>query len=414
MGLVNLDSYKERNKQRIENFTRNRKMPFSKLVLCILGMINESSQNALDRFFATMNEEDRNIIRQQSFSEARQNLKWEAFKELFDLVAPKAYENGPGSYQTWKGRLLLAVDGSKIHVPADEKLREAFGEQNGQAMAQASMLYDILNKNVVAAELATIKTGDDERTLLLKHLDTMLAMNLGKAVILADRGYPSFRLIKTLQKKQVEFVFRTAKSFNREIDALPYGDHTIKMRRPRWKKGVIAVRVLKFPLSSGEEEVLITNVMDKEHAISDFMRLYWQRWGIETEYAVLKNKMELENFSGRTELTVRQDFWAKMTIAEFVGAAYRSAQKTVDERMALKNNRYEYRVNSNYSIGVLKDDLIKSLLEDDEKKRVKKFEHMLAKITKRVVPVRLNRSPPRISKSFNPKGRFEHNRKSNC
>jgi hypothetical protein len=414
MDLVNLEGYKERNKQGIENFTRNRKMPFDKLVLCILGMVNESSQNALDRFFASMSEEDHTIIRQQSFSEARQNLKWEAFKEIFDVLAPKPYEKGPGTYQQWNGRLLLAVDGSKIHLPSDAKLREAFGEQNGHPMAQASILYDLLNKNVVAAELATVKAGDDERTLLLKHLDQLLGMNLGKAVILADRGYPSFRLIKTLRKKQLEFVFRGAKGFNQEIDALPYGDHTIKMRRPKWKKGVLEVRVVKFQLSSGEDEVLITNLMDKELTIPDFTWLYWQRWGIETEYAVLKNKLELENFSGRTELTVRQDFWAKMTIAEFIGAAYRDAQKGIDERMALKNNKYEYRVNINYSIGVLKDGLIKSLLEDDNKKRTKKFERMLAKIEKRVVPVRLNRSPPRIPKSFNPKGRFEHNRKSNC
>ncbi|GHV79614.1 hypothetical protein AGMMS49944_14050 [Spirochaetia bacterium] len=96
MDLVYLEGYKERNRQRIENFTRNRKMPFDKLVLCILGMVNESSQNALDRFFASMSEEDRNIIRQQSFSEARQNLKAEAFKEIFDVLAPKAYEKGPG------------------------------------------------------------------------------------------------------------------------------------------------------------------------------------------------------------------------------------------------------------------------------------------------------------------------------
>ncbi|GHV79615.1 hypothetical protein AGMMS49944_14060 [Spirochaetia bacterium] len=299
-------------------------------------------------------------------------------------------------------------------MPSDAKLREAFGEQNGQAMAQASLLYDILNKNVVAAELATVKEGDDERTLLLKHVDKMLEMNLGKVIILADRGYPSYHVIETLRQKGLEFVFRVARGFNQEIDVLPYGDHRIKMRRSTWKKGVIDVRVLKFPLSSGEDEVLITNVMDPELTIADFTWLYWQRWGIETEYAVLKNKMELENFSGRTELTIRQDFWAKMVIAEFVGAAYRAAQKTVDERMALKNNKYEYRVNINYSIGVLKDDLIKSILEDDVKKQREKFERMLAKIAIRVVPVRLNRSPPRVSKSFNPKGRFEHNRKSNC
>jgi hypothetical protein len=43
--------YENRSKKRKQDFTRNRKMPFKKLIWFMLGMVKESSQNALERFF---------------------------------------------------------------------------------------------------------------------------------------------------------------------------------------------------------------------------------------------------------------------------------------------------------------------------------------------------------------------------
>ena len=52
----------------------------------------------------------------------------------------------------------------------------------------------------------------------------------------------------------------------------------------------------------------------------DFKELYHQRWSIETEFDRLKNIHEIENFSGRKEICIKQDIYAKiltynMTIA---------------------------------------------------------------------------------------------------
>jgi hypothetical protein len=43
--------YESRSKKRRQDFSRNRKMPFKKLMWLMLSMVKESSQNALERFF---------------------------------------------------------------------------------------------------------------------------------------------------------------------------------------------------------------------------------------------------------------------------------------------------------------------------------------------------------------------------
>jgi hypothetical protein len=47
--LENAD-YESRSKKRKQDFSRDRKMPFKKLMWCMLSMVKESSQNALERF----------------------------------------------------------------------------------------------------------------------------------------------------------------------------------------------------------------------------------------------------------------------------------------------------------------------------------------------------------------------------
>lgn len=44
-------------------------------------------------------------------------------------------------------------------------------------------------------------------------------------------------------------------------------------------------------LSSSEEEILISSLVDKSMTIEDFKELYFMRWGIEIKYDELKNRL---------------------------------------------------------------------------------------------------------------------------
>ena len=60
-------------------------------------------------------------------------------------------------------------------------------------------------------------------------------------------------------------------------------------------------------------QVLITSLIDtKRYPIEIFYDLYHSRWPVEEDYKFIKCRMELENFSGKSVLSVYQDFHAKI------------------------------------------------------------------------------------------------------
>jgi hypothetical protein len=406
-GLTKEEGFKGRAKKRFEDFTRKRKMDFEKLIWFLLSMINESSQNALERYFPKIGEESVHMS-QQSFSEARQKIKWEALQELFEQSVTLTYSKYT---ERWHGWRVMAIDGSKIALPSDKKLKAYFGTYgNGDnaVTGQASILYDIYNDTVMDAVLEPMRRG--ERELALKHIEKLRGMeDFSKELIIFDRGYPSFELIKRLTEAKISFLMRVRSKFSQAIDEGEGQDFTVELSNEEGKQ--IRVRVIKFALSGGETEVLITNLFDKQIKQKQFKELYFKRWPVETKYDEVKNKLALENFSGRTVTSVKQDFYAAMYLENLASAFYWEAQDEVKEERRDKDNKYTYHVNVNHEIGVLKDKLVAAVMEDDNARQDMLWEEIVKTISSRVVPYRPNRSVPRKPPRSQ---RFYMNQKLNC
>jgi hypothetical protein len=101
----------------------------------------------------------------------------------------------------------LAIDGTKINLPNDPRLREYFGTigaGNSSARSQGSILYDLENDVIVDAVIEPI--GGDKRTFAEKHIARLTGMaDFGKELIIFDRGYPSIGLIEHLFEKKSRF-----------------------------------------------------------------------------------------------------------------------------------------------------------------------------------------------------------------
>ncbi|MDR2659665.1 MAG: hypothetical protein LBC27_06730, partial [Spirochaetaceae bacterium] len=133
---------------------------------------------------------------------------------------------------------------------------------------------------------------------------------------------------------------------------------------------------------------------------------------IETKYNRIKQKFELENFSGRLADNIKQDFYAMMTVSNMLASSLREANRKGEKAAGTKERKYEYRANVNHAVGVLKDRLIGILIADDRFVRKHLYEELVEEIKRRVVPVRPNREVAR--KEYLKKPHFHHNRKSNC
>ena len=94
----------------------------------------------------------------------------------------------------------------------------------------------------------------------------------------------------------------------------------------------IKVRLVSLRLPSGELEVLATSLLEEGlYPTEEFLTVYHWRWGHETFYLMLKGRLELENFSGRTVEAVRQDVQAVVLLANLESVLSEPAQAALDE-----------------------------------------------------------------------------------
>ena len=59
------------------------------------------------------------------------------------------------------------------------------------------------------------------------------------------------------------------------------------------------LRTVNVLLKTGEIKTLLTNLPDELALAAELKDLYGERWQIEKGYDILKNKIHLENFSGK-------------------------------------------------------------------------------------------------------------------
>jgi len=255
----------------------------------------------------------------------------------------------------------------------------------------ASGIYDVENDKMIAATITHSKTG--ERAIAVELIEKMKEMGLKNDLILFDRGYPSTALISYLENSGVKYLMRVSTSFLKIVVETKEEDQEVEIIGE--KGNLIKVRVVRFMLDSDIEEILVTNLSREEFSAEDLKVLYFKRWGIEVKYNELKNRLEIENFTGDTSVAVKQDFYAAMYLSNMVSLAKADANEIIQEKNKDKELKYGQKVNTNILIGKLKDSLVIMMLEDNQVKRSKMFHSIMNEISRNVIPIRSNRSNPR-------------------
>jgi hypothetical protein len=343
---------KEAARKKETYFIRNREMSFSENVIFVINKGNASIQTELNRFFTNHKDEAKSIS-EQAFSKARNNYDESPFVKLFEMTVEESYRSENNLAKTYKGYYVFGIDGTDLVLAQCPILREKYGDMKGVAAAQGSACYDVLSERIVTAEINKIKTS--ERTLAMKHLEKLVEMGLAeKSIILFDRGYPSAKLLKYLSENGFKYLMRVRRKFNIEIDRIKK-DEEIEL-----PNGVVT-RAVKLPLND-DFETLITNL---DWTLDELFELYGKRWGIETDYNTLKNKIQVEAWSGLTETAMLQDFWASLYLNNLVLIEKFYADMLIQQKRENKNNKYIYKANINEIIGSIKDRFIDICFADD-------------------------------------------------
>ena len=169
------------------------------------------------------------------------------------------------------------------------------------------------------------------------------------------------------------------------------------------------VRVLKVTLPTGETETLLTSLHQKHLPIRNACSLYFERWKVETAYDTIKSKLELENFSGKTEVSVLQDFYATMYLANMVAFAAEEADEIIETRDNGKPLLYARKANRNRAVDKLRRRFLRLITMHDEFSRNKELDALAADIARFPVDIVPGRSPERKKPR---KKRFFQNKRS--
>ena len=195
-----------------------------------------------------------------------------------------------------------------------------------------------------------------------------------------------------LEDHEVNYLMRVQKIFHPQIDTCPKDDFPFSFS----KNGKdYETRVIKLPLPSGETEILVTNLTPQQVEISDFNALYFKRWPIETRYNTLKHKLKIEQFTGKTVVSIQQDFYATLYLSNIVTFFKMAANEEIQKQSDGKRRKYPYQMNESALISSLKDQLVRLLLLNSTQKRCHYLDKLIDKATKNCSPIRPGRHYPR-------------------
>lgn len=406
----------EDNRVSEKDFTRKRKLPFVSLVLFMINIIKQTLQKELTNFLKHIKGNKTNITK-SAFSQSRIKLKPEAFIELNNCLIEEFYTDN--IIKEWNEFRLVAIDGSKLILPTHSKeLMEKFGAlSNGMIIPQAqiSSCYDVLNEIILDVQLETIEA--DEKTLAVRSLDNLNENDL----VILDRNYGAVWFYSYMKSKNVNFVNRISKMFIKESQLFwdsPDESRIVEIthipQKSRYRLEELGIkfqpfkiRFVKVVLDTKEIEVLATTLLDKEKYPSEiFKDLYFKRWGIETNFDHLKSNIHVEEFTGLSEIAIRQDFYVSTFINNLQSIIALDSKEEMDKNN--QNKKYEYKVNRNLSLGCMKDRIIDILTSNNPRY----YEELKELFKMNPNPVRKDRKNPRKPQDKNRRKYFMNRKRA--
>ena len=383
-----------------KDFTRNRKITFSELSLCMLRLLRQNIQVEIIHLLESFKKRVGGFT-SSAFVQSRSKLKPDMFYDLNRLIAEDFYEDNDEVVELYKGHRVLGIDGSTINVPVNKETKEMYGTFSNQkqnqdiVLARVSIMYDVLNDIVLDGRLCNFSIG--EVTLSREHIKLAKSNDL----IIMDRSYPSFESMYEMNRRDINFLFRCKVNFSNVVKAFyeskqqeiildisPNKNDSFK-DLPYDKHASIRVRLIRIELSSGEIEILMTSLLnDTIYLYADFEKLYFKRWRIETFYNRFKNIICLENFSGTSCQFIQQEFNCALYMSTLQSILSHEAQEEVDTKHEAR--KYEYKINSSLSLSFIRSRLLE--LFKGKAEGTAAMNELKQLFTRNLIPIRPHRT----------------------
>ena len=401
-----------------KDFTRNRKLPFEKILTLLVKMGGHSLRDEmLDCLGRKETPASVSALVQQ-----RSKLLPEALEYLF-----REFTNRCHKPKLYKGYRLLAVDGSDLQFTANPNdPLSYFPGANGQkhySFLHLNALYD-LNSNLYLDAIVQKKRAANENAALISMVNrSQIAQPV---ILIADRGYEAYNTLEHISRKGWKYLIRI-KDSNGIISPLPLpeGDFDLPVQlflTRKQNKNVKALqkefpgiyrflpvpvhfpflpadssvfypfsfRIVRFKISDDSTETLITNLDADTFPAEELKRLYHMRWGIETSFRQLKYTVGLSLFQSKKVEYITQEVFARLTMYNFC--------ELITSHVVIQKKRRKYVYQTNFTAAVhICRQFLRGAVSPPK---------VEALINKEVVPIRPGRSTPRRTKNIKFNGFF--------
>lgn len=330
-----------------------------------------------------------------AFTQARYKIRPEFFEHLNQLVVNHSLK---GRRKKWKGYILVGGDGSSLQLPSSKAIEEHFGVHSSKNtgirnyLARTFLFYDLLNDLVLQAYLSPMAVG--EKSLLVRGMPQLTANDL----IILDRGFGDFTTLQHLgdqpfcirmSVKQSNFARRIMGDERTDFVCqwIPSRKEALNTRKHGMDPIPMNVRVTKVKLSSGETELLVSNLFSERITDGDLAGLYHHRWGVEEGYKNLKAKMKIEQFAAKKPQGIYQEFYAHIFVMNMVAILKNTVHHAVWQHT--RHRKLDYKCNWKNAYRYFREVVIEFLWWE---KANQILEELLKRIERSIITIRPGRS----------------------
>jgi hypothetical protein len=273
-----------------------------------------------------------------SITEAMRRVGSRPLKMLFDLVKGPVAVVATRQVVRFAGRLVVAIDGTQIPLPDTEANAVVFPKPKagpngatGYPMLRLLVLVACGTRSVMEAVFGSDQVGE------LTYAGRLTSAMRAGMLVLADRNFFATGFITTLTATGADFLIRAKTGTNSlrlpVLERLPDGTaiSLIAGRRVRVVEAAITVTI-KDPDTHHEHRQehfyrLVTTLLDPAAASAfDLVRLYHERWEIETSYFELKSTILAGRvLRGQHPDAVAQETWSLLTTYQILRTAMADA-----------------------------------------------------------------------------------------
>lgn len=394
-----------------KDFTRVKRWSLAAVIRFIISMEGKAVRDELLEYFDYRKDTPTN----SSFNQRRAQILPEAFEYVFH-----EFNNISYTEKLYCGYRLLACDGSDLciaHNPEDKTTYfQSVPDTKGFNQMHLNALYDLQNRTYADAVIQPARQ-QNEAAALRTMVDRYKGVT--KTLFIADRGYENYNVFAHVQEKGMYYLIRAKDilsngivsaskaqlprdqdSFDAPVRVILTNKQTKEIHDNPDKYRIVMTnqhfdylsqyqhfyemnfRVVRFMISEGSFECIITNLPQEDFSSAAIKELYHMRWGIETSFRELKYAVGLTNFHAKKVDYIAQEIWARMILYNFC----ESITTRIVQRQSKRKRKYIYQINYTRAIHIC------HYFFSARKKAPPNVENL---IRKELLPVRPGRSDPR-------------------